>query len=192
MSEANKTLVREAYAAISRGDLKQFLARLADDVTWTFIGTHRFGRTFRGKDDIVDNLCRVLGAHLDGVIELDIVNLIAEGDIIKLDSTGLDISKDPTPIGILPAPANFILTPSSQPGEVDIQIDKVDRAMGYLVQYRKDGETAYQELILTKTHGVLTQLASVTRYFIRVGTLSTGANDLHRYNFTEEKSVVVQ
>ena len=75
---------------------------------------------------------------------------------------------------------------------MDIYIDKVDRALGYIVQYRKDGETAFQELILTKTHGVLTQLASVTRYFVRVGTLSTGANDPHRYNFTEEKPVVVQ
>lgn len=62
--------------------------------------------------------------------------------------------------------------------------------MGYLVQYRKDGETAVQELILSKTHGVLTQLTSVIRYFVRVGTLSSDANDLHRYNFTEEKSVV--
>lgn len=87
-SEANKTLVREAYAAISRGDLKQFLARLADDVTWTFVGTHRFGRTFRGKDDIVDNLCRVLGAHLDGVIVLDIVNLVAEGDLVVAEMQG--------------------------------------------------------------------------------------------------------
>ncbi len=120
------------------------------------------------------------------------VNLTAAGDVIKLDSTGLEISKDPSAVGILPAPANFILTAASQPGEVAIQIEKVDRAMGYIVQYRKDGDTAVQELILSKTHGVLTQLTSVTRYFVRVGTLSSDANDLHHYNFTEEKSVVAQ
>lgn len=87
-TDANKALVRDAYAAIGRGDLKQFLARLADDVTWTFVGTHRFGRTFRGKHDIVDNLCRVLAAHLDGVIALDIVNLIAEGDQVVAEMQG--------------------------------------------------------------------------------------------------------
>ncbi len=88
MTESNKALVRDAYAAIGRGDLKGFLACLADDVTWTFIGTHRFGRTFRGKNDIVDNLCRVLGAHLADVVELDIVNLVAEGELVVAEMRG--------------------------------------------------------------------------------------------------------
>ena len=35
------------------------------------------------------------------------VNLTAAGDVIKLDSTGLEISKDPSAVGILPAPADF-------------------------------------------------------------------------------------
>ncbi len=88
MHESNKTIVREAYTAISRGDLKTFLARLDDNVTWTFIGTHRFGRTFRGKHEIVENLCRVLGAHLEGVIALDIERLIAEGDMVVAQMQG--------------------------------------------------------------------------------------------------------
>ena len=152
-----------------------------------------FLRVKQGADKQATAIKNQRRKELDALLKRLVVyvNLTANGDIIKLDSTGLEISKDPTPVGVLPAPANFTLTPS-QPGEVDIRIDKVERALGYIVQYRKEDDTAFQELILSKTHGVLTQLASVTRYYVRVGTLSTGANDLHRYHFTEEKSVVVQ
>ena len=45
--EANKQLVRDAYASISAGNLGGFMDRLSDDVTWTFFGSHRFAKTFQ-------------------------------------------------------------------------------------------------------------------------------------------------
>ena len=41
MIEKNKEIVREAYAAISRGEAERFLGFLRDDVEWYFIGSHR-------------------------------------------------------------------------------------------------------------------------------------------------------
>lgn len=132
---------------------------------------------------VLEELLKELGTY---------VNLIAKGNVAILDGSGFEVSKDPTAVGILPAPASFTLTTDGHPGEIDIHIEKVDRALGYLVQYRKDGDTEHTEVLFTKTRGLLTHLASVTRYYIRIGTVSKEASDAQRYNFTDEKSVVVQ
>lgn len=47
--EANKQLVLDTWGAVTKGDIDGFMSRLADDVTWTFFGSHRFAGTFRGK-----------------------------------------------------------------------------------------------------------------------------------------------
>ena len=49
---------------------------------------------FRGKQDIVDNLCHVLGAQLDGVIELEVERLIAEGEHVVAQLQGRAQSRD--------------------------------------------------------------------------------------------------
>ncbi len=93
-SEKNKALVREAYGAISAGDVDGFMDRLADDVEWYFIGSHKFGRTFRGKDDIMSNLFESLGSVLTSTIQLEIKQLIAEGDKVVSEMQGTSRSTD--------------------------------------------------------------------------------------------------
>jgi len=93
MSENNKNVVRNAYAAISKGDLDGFLNLLADDVQWYFIGSHRFAGTHNGKDEIVSNLLNNLAADLEGMIELEIKQLIAEGDKVVAEMLGRARSK---------------------------------------------------------------------------------------------------
>ena len=46
MSERNKTILREANAAVARGDNEGFLSFCADDIEWTTIGEE----TLKGKD----------------------------------------------------------------------------------------------------------------------------------------------
>lgn len=93
MSERNKKVVRELYAAISKGDLETYMSYLADDVQWYFIGTHRFGGTFKGKDEIVSKLLTDLAADLEGMIELEIKQLIADGDKVVAEMQGRAMSK---------------------------------------------------------------------------------------------------
>lgn len=92
--ESNKRLVREAYGAISAGDVKGFMSRVADDVEWYFIGTHRFAGTLKGKDAIVKQLFEPLGAALTGPIVLEIKQLIAEGDKVVAEIQGRATHKD--------------------------------------------------------------------------------------------------
>ncbi len=86
--EANKQLVRDAYASISAGNLGGFMDRLTDDVTWTFFGSHRFAKTFNGKEDITQNLFDVLGAQLEGSLTVNVKNLIAEGNQVVVEALG--------------------------------------------------------------------------------------------------------
>lgn len=61
-TEANKQLVRDAWGSVSNGDVDGFMNALADDVTWTFFGSHRFAGTLRGKQELVSKLFAPLGA----------------------------------------------------------------------------------------------------------------------------------
>ena len=71
--EANKQLVRDTWGAVSQGDVEGFMSRLADDVTWTFFGSHRFAGTFRGKEELVAKLFAPLGEVLaDGIKGADL------------------------------------------------------------------------------------------------------------------------
>ena len=91
--EANKRLVREAYQAVSAGDVEGFLGRLADDARWTMYGTHRFARTFSGKADILANLFGPLGETLAGGIVIELSNLVAEGDVVVVEARGKSATK---------------------------------------------------------------------------------------------------
>ena len=93
-TEANKQLVRDAYAAASGGNLDGLMERVADDVEWTFYGNHRFARTFQGKDDLMKNLFGVLGAQLEGHITLDIQNVIGDGEMVVVEALGKSRTKD--------------------------------------------------------------------------------------------------
>jgi hypothetical protein len=93
-TEANKRVVLDAYAAITEGNLDGFMDRLTDDVRWTFFGTHRYAGTFRGKDDIRDNLFSSLAERLEGTIRIHVKNVIAEGEHVVVEARGESRTKD--------------------------------------------------------------------------------------------------
>lgn len=92
--EENKQLVRDTWGAVSKGDVEGFMARLADDVTWTFFGSHRFAGTFRGKDELVAKLFTPLGEVLADGIKVHIDTLTAEGERVVLEARGEAQTKD--------------------------------------------------------------------------------------------------
>ncbi len=63
-SESNKQIVLAAYAALNAGDSAGFFNHMTDDVRLTYFGSHRFSRTFRGKDDIMKNFVPLLRERL--------------------------------------------------------------------------------------------------------------------------------
>ena len=93
----NKQLVRETWGAGSKGDVEAFMAGLADDVSWTFFGSHRFAGTLRGKDELVAQLFAPLGEVLADGIKVHIDTLTAEGDRVVIEARGEAQTKDGRP-----------------------------------------------------------------------------------------------
>lgn len=87
-AESNKQLVRATWDAVTAGQIDTFLGNLADDVTWTFFGSHRFAGTFRGKDELVAKLFAPLGEVLEDGIKVHIDTLTADGDRVVMEARG--------------------------------------------------------------------------------------------------------
>ncbi len=93
----NKQVVLDFYEAGARGDMDACFALLADDVTWTNIGTTRFSGTYVGKQAIADELLGPLFSQLKAGIASQIEQLTAEGDIVVAQTSGTAETTDGTP-----------------------------------------------------------------------------------------------
>lgn len=93
----NKQVVLDFYDAGARGDMDACFALLADDVTWTNIGSTKFSGTYIGKQAIVDDLLGPLFSQLKAGISSQIERLTAEGDIVVAQTSGTAETMDGTP-----------------------------------------------------------------------------------------------
>lgn len=93
----NKQVVLDFYEAAARGDMDACFALLADDVTWTNIGSTKFSGTYSGKEAIVDSLIGPLFGQLKAEIFTQIERLTAESDIVVAQTSGVAETLDGTP-----------------------------------------------------------------------------------------------
>ena len=116
------------------------------------------------------------------------VNLVTENDVVKLESSGFPLSKLPIPIGILDAP-HLTVSYGKNPGELIIEISVVPKASGYIVLYSPLPAPAdnneWYETVFSGTRGTLTRLKSETKYVIKAAAISTEANKMGVYNFSD-------
>jgi ketosteroid isomerase-like protein len=84
----NKQVVHTFLDAGARGDLQTCYDQLADDVAWTNIGHTKYSGTFTGKGDLIGKLVGPLFGQLEGGITSTIRNVVAEGDLVVVQSTG--------------------------------------------------------------------------------------------------------
>ena len=96
-TEANKQVAIEFFEAGNRGDMEKCVELLADDISWTDIGTTRFSGTYAGKQNVAVNLLGPLFGQLKAGIQSDIENIIAEGEFVVVQSRGTAETKDGTP-----------------------------------------------------------------------------------------------
>ncbi len=115
------------------------------------------------------------------------VNLIAAGNILKLQSAGFPLTKLPEPVGILEAP---ILTVSygNNAGEMGINITPVPKASGYIILYAPTPAPAdnneWSSKTISSSKFTLTHLKSETKYVFKAAAMSAEANKMDIYNFS--------
>ena len=95
--EENKQVVLDFYATASRGDMEACFALLADDITWTNIGSTPFSGSFSGKDVLIEQVLGPLFGQLKAGIKPTIERLIGEGDHVVALTTGEAETHDGTP-----------------------------------------------------------------------------------------------
>ena len=94
----NKQLLKDIYGEISKGNPQLLLDSLADDITWTIIGTTAVSGTSHGKQEVVDKLLRPLRARLaDGPVVFEADRFIAEGEHVVMQARGRATAKSGKP-----------------------------------------------------------------------------------------------
>lgn len=93
----NKQIVLDFYEAAARGEMDACFALLADDITWTNIGSTKFSGSYVGKQAIVEELIGPLFGQLKAGISSQIERLTAEGDTVVAQTSGTAETVDGTP-----------------------------------------------------------------------------------------------
>jgi len=144
-------------------------------------------------DTATKNACRI-------TLENDLstlgnyVNLMAEGDLVKLQSSGFPLTKLPVPIGILEAPV-LTVHYGENAGEMGIDISPIPKASGYIVLYAPTPAPAdnndWNSKLLSSTKGLLTHLKVETKYVYKAAAISSEANKMDIYNFSTPVEKIV-
>jgi ketosteroid isomerase-like protein len=89
-TETNKRIIRDFFAALSRGDAQAAYELLHDDITWTIIGDTPVSKTFRGAKAFEEELMGSVFQQIDpdAGIRVDVIELIAEGDKVVARAQG--------------------------------------------------------------------------------------------------------
>lgn len=74
MSENNKAILKQANAAVVKGDYEEFLSHCTEDVEWTFVGE----QTLKGKEAVR----RYMNSTYIEPPRFVVTQLIAEGDFV--------------------------------------------------------------------------------------------------------------
>jgi uncharacterized protein len=84
----SKDLLERVYREVSDGNTQPLLDSLADDITWTIIGTTALSGVYHGKDEVTGELLAGLRARLATPVRFTIDRLIGEGDFVVMQARG--------------------------------------------------------------------------------------------------------
>ena len=87
-TEANKQTVLKFFESGNRGDMEACFGLVADDISWTNMGTTSLSGTYSGKAELMEKLLGPLFGQLKQGIHMDVVRLVAEGDYVVAQTTG--------------------------------------------------------------------------------------------------------
>jgi ketosteroid isomerase-like protein len=93
----NKQLVKRIYSEVSNGNPKPLYEHMAEDISWTIIGSTPLSGTFTGVEQVSGKLFAGLRARLEGPVQFSFDRLVAEDDIVVLEAHGNATTKHGRP-----------------------------------------------------------------------------------------------
>ncbi len=76
--DRNLEVARKAYAAFDTGDMQGVLDSMSDDIVWHFGGNNPLTGTYRGKDEVIGMMGRLL-EETGGTFKVDVHDILANG-----------------------------------------------------------------------------------------------------------------
>jgi len=91
LSDDNKARVRAAFEPWEQGDGAPIFDLVAEDVTWTVIGTTPVSGVYHSKTALIEHAFGPLLARLEGPLKTKFIDIAAEDDkvILRFASTGI-------------------------------------------------------------------------------------------------------
>jgi uncharacterized protein len=86
--EANKQLVRDAFEAMGRSDIRPLVHMMTDDFAWIIEGQSRFSRSHEGKEAVKRDLLQPLFEAFATPYRFTIDEIIAEADRVVVRGRG--------------------------------------------------------------------------------------------------------
>jgi ketosteroid isomerase-like protein len=96
-ADENRQLITEAFAAWAEGDSRPFFRLVADDVSWTVIGTTSISGTFASKAAFVEGATGPLTRRLAEPIRANVERILVDGDHVVVQWRGRSASHTGVP-----------------------------------------------------------------------------------------------
>ena len=103
------------------------------------------------------------------------VNLLSDGNLEMLISSGLPLTKEPSP-SVLGVPENLAISQSVNPGSVEVSFKAVDNAINYRYEWTPNPVTAntvWEAISSTVRKQVISDLEQGSNYWFRVRAYGT-------------------
>lgn len=88
-TDDNKALVAEAFDAFSKGDARPFLRLMTAEVEWEVVGSADWGRVYRGKKAVIEDLLGPLASQIEGgSVAITATSILGDGDRLVVEGQG--------------------------------------------------------------------------------------------------------
>jgi uncharacterized protein len=93
----NKQLMKGIFDELARGNGQPFVDALAEGVSWTIMGDTAWSGTWEGAESVRRDLLGPLFHQFETTYRAEAVRVIAEGDLVVIESRGDVITKQGKP-----------------------------------------------------------------------------------------------
>ena len=85
----NKAVVATAFEAFAQGDARPFLRLMTAEVEWEVVGSADWGRVYRGKRAVIEQLLAPLASQIEGgSVAITATSILGDADRVIVEGQG--------------------------------------------------------------------------------------------------------